>query len=192
MAFEHSISLSVRVREVMSSPVISASPEDNIKDISRKMVESKVGSVIIISEGKPIGVVTDGDIIKKVVSINLIPSSVKAVQIMTSPLITIKAESYIMDAAKLMNKYRIKRLGVTYRDELVGVISMSDIIYLFPELMDIASEKMSIFSSKKGSVKKYISGYCDACGQWSDFLMEVDGRFLCEECREELGEDRNL
>ncbi len=191
MSFEHSISLSVKVREVMSSPVISANPEENIKDISRKMVEGKVGSVIIISEGKPLGVVTDGDIIKKVVSMDLTPSSVKAGQIMTSPLITIKAESYIMDAAKLMNKYGIKRLGVTYRDELVGVISMTDIIYLFPELMDIASEKMSMANSKKGSSKKYISGYCDICGQWSDFLMEVDGRFLCEECREDLGEAHN-
>ena len=188
MSFEHSISFSIKVREVMTSPVISAYPEDNIKDISKKMVDSKVGSVIIVKNDKPLGVVTDGDIIKKVVSVDLIPSSVKANQIMTSPLITIKAESYIMDAARLMNKYGIKRLGVTYKDELVGVISMTDIIYLFPELMDVASEKMKVANSGKGSAKKYISGYCDACGQWSDFLMEVDGRFLCEECREELGE----
>ncbi len=188
MSFEHSISLSIKVREVMTSPVVSAHPEDNIKEVSKKMVDSKVGSVIIVREDKPLGVVTDGDIIKKVVSMDLTPSSVKASQIMTSPLITIKAESYIMDAAKLMNKYGIKRLGVTYKNELVGVISMTDIIYLFPELMDVASEKMNVANSRKGSAKKYISGYCDTCGQWSDFLMEVDGRFLCEECREELGE----
>ncbi|MCL4343940.1 MAG: CBS domain-containing protein [Nitrososphaerota archaeon] len=191
MSFEHSISLSIKVREVMTSPVISAHPEDNIKDVSKKMVESKVGSVIIVKDDKPLGVVTDGDIIKKVVSMDLTPSSVMASQIMTSPLITIKAESYIMDAAKLMNKYGIKRLGVTYKNELVGVISMTDIIYLFPGLMDVASEKMSVANSGKGAAKKYISGYCDACGQWSDFLMEVDGRFLCEECREEIGESRS-
>ncbi|MEM0146235.1 MAG: CBS domain-containing protein [Conexivisphaerales archaeon] len=172
----------------MTSPVISANAEDNIKDVSKKMVDSKIGSVIIIKNDKPLGMVTDGDIIKKVVSMDLIPSSVKASQIMTSPLITIKAESYIMDAAKLMNKFGIKRLGVTYKNELVGVISMTDIIYLFPELMDVASEKMNVANSGKGAAKKYISGYCDACGQWSDFLMEVDGKFLCEECREELGE----
>ncbi|MEM3242410.1 MAG: CBS domain-containing protein [Conexivisphaerales archaeon] len=188
MSFEHSISLSIKVREVMTSPVISANAEDNIKDVSKKMVDSKIGSVIIIKNDKPLGMVTDGDIIKKVVSMDLIPSSVKASQIMTSPLITIKAESYIMDAAKLMNKFGIKRLGVTYKNELVGVISMTDIIYLFPELMDVASEKMNVANSGKGAAKKYISGYCDACGQWSDFLMEVDGKFLCEECREELGE----
>jgi CBS domain-containing protein len=188
MSFEHSISLSIKVREAMTSPVISAHPDDNIMDISKKMVDSKVGSVIIMQDEKPLGVVTDGDIIKKVVSKDLVPSAVKARDIMTSPLITIKAESYIMDAAKLMNKYGIKRLGVVYKDELVGVISMTDIIYLFPELMDVASEKMNVANSGKGSSKKYISGYCDICGQWSDFLMEVDGKFLCEECREELGE----
>ncbi len=186
MAFEHGISLSVKVREVMSSPVISVSPSDTVLDAAKKMSEARVGSAVVMERGQPIGILTEGDIIKKVVSKDLIPSSVKVSEVMSSPLITVKAESSLMDAARLMNKYGVKRLGVVYKDELVGIISMTDIISVFPELMDIASEKVQLKSYRGGGTRRFISGYCDNCGQWSDFLLEIDGRFLCEECREEL------
>ncbi len=186
MAFEHSLSLDVKVREVMSSPVVTVSPNDTVLEAARRMAEAKVGSAIVMDKKNPIGIITDDDIIRKVVSKDLIPSSVKVFEVMSSPLITVKAENSIMDAAKIMNKHGVKRLGVIYKDELVGVISMTDIVSLFPEIMEIASEKYQIKGYRGGIVKKYISGYCDNCGQWSDFLLEVDGKFLCEECREEL------
>jgi len=186
MAFEHSISLNVKVREVMSSPVITVSPTDSVLEAAKKMSEAKVGSAVVVDKNQPVGILTEGDIIKKVVSKDLIPSSVKVSEVMSSPLITVKAESSLIDAAKTMNRYNVKRLGVMYKEELVGIISMTDIIGLFPEIMEIASEKYQLKSYKGGGAKKYISGYCDNCGQWSDFLLEVDGKFLCEECRDEL------
>ncbi len=187
MAFEHSISLNVKVREVMSSPIVYASPDESISEAAKKMAESNVGSLIVFDNGQPIGIITEMDIIKKVVSKDLIPSSVKVREVMGNPLQTVKAEASVMDAARLMIKYGVKRLGVVYKGELVGVVSMTDIINLFPQLMDIASEKAMLRGKGPVLPKKYISGYCDNCGQWSDFLLEVDGRFLCEECREELG-----
>ncbi len=186
MAFEHSISLNVKVREVMSSPVVTVFPNDTVLEAARKMSEAKVGSAVVMDKNVPVGILTEGDIIKKVVSKDLIPSSVKVSEVMSAPLITVKAENSLIDAAKLMNKYNVKRLGVMYKEELVGIISMTDIIGLFPEIMEIASEKYQLKSYKGAGTKRYISGYCDNCGQWSDFLLEVDGKFLCEECRDEL------
>ncbi len=186
MAFEHNISLNVKVREVMSSPVVTVSSNDSVLEAAKKMSEAKVGSAVVMDKNQPVGIITEGDIIKKVVSKDLIPSSVKVSEVMSSPLITVKAENSLIDAAKIMNKYNVKRLGVMYKEELVGIISMTDIIGLFPEIMEIASEKYQLKGYRGAGTKKYISGYCDNCGQWSDFLLEVDGRFLCEECRDEL------
>lgn len=187
MAFEHGISLNVKVREVMSSPIVSVSPDESVSEAAKRMADSNVGSLVVIESGQPIGIITEMDIIKNVVGKDLIPSSVKVREVMATPLQTVKAEASVMDAARLMIKYGVKRLGVVYKGELVGIISMTDIINVFPQLMDIASEKAMLRGKAPLMPKKYISGYCDNCGQWSDFLLEVDGRFLCEECREELG-----
>jgi hypothetical protein len=76
-------------------------------------------------------------------------------------------------------------LGVSYKRNLVGIISISDIVAVTPELFDIISEKRAIMTSEGLRQPSYLAGYCDLCNQWSDVLLEVDNRFLCEECRTE-------
>ncbi|MGI0023918.1 MAG: CBS domain-containing protein, partial [Nitrososphaera sp.] len=53
----------VLVRDIMNSPVISASPSETLRDLARKMKEEKIGSIVIMENGKPIGMVTDWDIV---------------------------------------------------------------------------------------------------------------------------------
>ncbi|MEM4312144.1 MAG: CBS domain-containing protein [Nitrososphaerales archaeon] len=184
---EPEIRTRILVREVMSSPVITAGPNENIANIASKMVESNVGSVIILSnsDDEPLGIITEGDLVKKVVSKNLLPEKVRAKDIVTKPLQMVDAEKDLVEAAKMMRKHRIKRLGVSYKGKLVGIVSMSDLIGVTPELMEILSEKAKIVLGEVRKQRGYVAGYCDLCNQWSDFLLEMDGKFLCEECRAE-------
>ena len=185
MAFEKSLKTTIKVKEIMSSPVITGSPGDSILSIAKKMNNGKVSSIVIMDHGDVVGIVTDGDIIRKVTGENLLPNNVKAIDVMSRPMLKIKAESTVMEAAKMMRKYNIKRLGVEYKKDLVGMISLSDIVEVIPEIMEIISEKTSILTSKGQRRRNFISGYCDNCGEWSDFLSEMDGKFICEECRGE-------
>jgi CBS domain-containing protein len=134
----------VLVREVMNSPVITADPNQSIKEISEKMTASKAGSVVITENDFPIGIVTDGDIVTKVVSKDILASSTKASEVMSKPLHTIESEKEILEAARAMRRHGIKRLGVNYKNRLVGIISISDILAITPELFDIISEKAMI------------------------------------------------
>jgi hypothetical protein len=86
-----------------------------------------------------------------------------------------------------LRKHNIKRLGVVYKNRLVGIISSSDVIAVTPELVDVVSEKAAIIKGELGIGKRAgkVSGYCDECGEWSDFLQYDDGRFVCEVCRGE-------
>jgi len=172
----------VLVREVMNSPVITADPNESIQRISQKMADSKAGSVVITENDRPIGIVTDGDIVTKVVSKDSVPSSVKALEIMSKPLYTIESEKEITEAARAMRKHGIKRLGVSYKNGVVGIISISDILAITPELFDIISEKAMIMTSQASKEPSFLAGYCDSCNQWSDRLLEIDGRFICNEC----------
>jgi len=73
-----------------------------------------------------------------------------------------------------------------YKGELAGIISSKDILAVTPELIEIIQEKTRIenqnIMEESGQVSS--AGYCDNCGEWSDDLREVEGSFLCEECRE--------
>jgi len=174
----------VFVRDVMNSPVITADPEDTIYDIAHKMSDHRVGSVIITKNEIPTGIVTDWDIVSGGLVRNVKPGQIKASEIM-KPIHTIESEESITEAARVLRKNNIKRLGVVYKGRLVGIISASDVIAVTPELVDVVSEKAGIIRGEIGRPASNISGYCDECGEWSDMLMYAEGIFTCEECRGE-------
>lgn len=177
----------VLVQDIMNSPVISASPKDTLVALAKKMTDQKIGSIIVIdSGGKPVGIVTDWDIVSRGIALDAKPSTLKAEQVM-QPLHTIEGSESVTEAARLLRKHNIKRLGVINKNRLVGIISSSDVIAVTPELVDVVSEKAAIFKGELGIGKRSgkISGSCDECGEWSDFLEFDEGKFVCEVCRGE-------
>ena len=176
----------VLVRDIMNSPVVSASPSDSVKDIAIKMKEEKIGSIIVMEKDKPTGIVTDWDIVINGVVKDSKPSRLKAKDVMQE-LHTIEGGESITEAARLLRKHNIKRLGVVYKNRLVGIISSSDVIAVTPDLVDVISEKAAIIRGELGRPAGNVSGYCDECGEWSDLLQYDEGTFICEVCRGEAG-----
>jgi CBS domain-containing protein len=177
----------VLVRDIMNSPVVSASPSDTVRDIAKKMKEEKIGSIVIMEKDKPVGIVTDWDIVSNGVVKDAKPSQIKAKDVMKD-IRTIESEESITEAARLLRKHNIKRLGVIYKNHLVGIISSSDVIAVTPDLVDVVSEKAAIIRGELGIARPAgkVSGYCDECGEWSDLLQYDEGTFICEVCRGEV------
>jgi len=174
----------VLVRDIMNSPVVSASPSDSVKDIAIKMKEEKIGSIIVMEKDKPAGIVTDWDIVSNGVVKDVKPSQLKAKDVMQE-LHTIEGGESITEAARMLRKHNIKRLGVVYKNRLVGIISSSDVIAVTPDLVEVVSEKAAIIRGELGRPAGTVSGYCDECGEWSDLLQYDEGTFICEVCRGE-------
>jgi CBS domain-containing protein len=176
----------VLVRDIMNSPVVSASPNDTIHDIAKKMKEENIGSIVIMEKDKPVGIVTDWDIVTRAIVNDSKPSQVKAKDVMKE-IYTIESEESITEAARLLRKHNIKRLGVVYKNRLAGIISSSDVIAVTPDLVEIVSEKAAIIRGELGIVRpaSNVSGYCDECSEWSDLLQYDEGTFICEVCRGE-------
>jgi CBS domain-containing protein len=176
----------VLVRDIMNSPVVSASPNDTIRDIAKKMKEEKIGSIVIIEKDKPVGIVTDWDIVSNGLIKDAKPSQIRAKDVMQE-IHTIESEESITEAARQLRKHNIKRLGVVYKKRLVGIISSSDVIAVTPDLVDVVSEKAAIIRGELGITRPAgnVSGYCDECGEWSDLLQYDEGTFICEVCRGE-------
>jgi len=155
------------VKDAMSSPVVSLDEEAPSNKIANIMDKNDLGCVIIINKaGKPIGIITERDLVLRVLTKNLKPDTVKAKDIMTSPLVTIEPEATISDAARRMSRLDIRRLGVLYKGNLVGLISSKDILGVMPELIEIIQEKTRIESASsseetEGAEETPLSGYCD-------------------------------
>ncbi|RZN34444.1 MAG: CBS domain-containing protein [Methanophagales archaeon ANME-1-THS] len=123
----------MKVREIMSRPVITEDEDAQVSEVVKDMAELGIGSVVITSEGKPVGIITERDIALKVLLANKRASEVKAKEIMSTPLITIEPNASIDDASALAANKRIKSLPVVENGVLVGMVSIGNILTLKPE-----------------------------------------------------------
>jgi CBS domain-containing protein len=177
----------VKVGDVMSAPVVTVYVDDRLDKIAALMRRKKVGSIVVLDENSnPVGVITERDIVERVVSKNMMPNEVKAEEVMSKPLSAIGYNVSIMDASKVMRNIGIRRLMVVEGKKLVGIISSDDIAKIMPELITIISEKVSISRRYTPREESGMVGRCARCDRWSNNLEEREGIFLCEEC---LAED---
>jgi len=181
----------VPVKEVMTRNVVRAPPETDIVSAAREMAKRKVGSIVVTENGAPIGIVTERDIVIKVVAEGKIPAEVRLKDIMSAPLITIDPNEDVLEAARIMVKNDIRRLPVVENGVLVGIVTDTDIIAISADMGEIIATLMEInreppIIEEEG---RFQQGICELCGAFSDKLMFISGMLLCESCREEREEE---
>ncbi|XHH08272.1 MAG: cyclic nucleotide-binding/CBS domain-containing protein [Candidatus Bathyarchaeia archaeon] len=181
------------VKDVMSSPVVTADENQTTNNIAKSMDTEGLGAVIVTNkEGKSIGIITERDLVIRVIAKNHKPDEIKAKEIMTTPLVTIEPDATITDAARRMNRLDIRRLGVFYKGNLVGIVSDKDLLGVMPELLEIMQEHTRIEGSTLAEELEEApqSGYCDRCEAYSENLKERNGQNICDECRIELEQEK--
>ena len=130
----------VLVRDVMSKDVKVVRPDTSVKEVVATMNKFDIGSIIVVQGERPVGIITERDILRKLVDPSLTPETLTARQIMTSPVISINEMTSIEEAAKLMAKKKVKRLPVMSDDKLVGILTFTDIVFKMPALLSVLEE----------------------------------------------------
>lgn len=176
----------IRIRDIMSTNPVMINKKASVLDATKEMKSEKVGSIIVVEDGKPIGILTESDILRKIVAEEKDPSKITVEKVMSSPPITISPDDEVKDAIKTMGKYKIRRLPVVENERLVGMVTERDIMQFSPLLLDILEEWAEVTKERLSyrRERKYISGKCEECGMLSDRLIDVNGRLLCESCAE--------
>jgi signal-transduction protein with cAMP-binding, CBS, and nucleotidyltransferase domain len=155
--------------------------EANVAKAAKAMCVDEVGSVIILENSTPIGIVTEEDITCKVVAKDLKPSTVQVKEIMSTPLITVSAEKTVGDAAHMMVKHKVRRLPVIdAKKKVIGIVTVRDLLTVSNELNELLADLIEI--NREEIVEQ---GMCNRCSQMSDDLKRVDTLMLCSRCREE-------
>jgi CBS domain-containing protein len=123
----------MKVKDIMSRPIISEDEETLVTKIAEDMEELGIGSVVITKGGEPTGIITERDIALKALLKNRRASEVKAKEIMTAPLVTVDPETSVEELCKLAARKRIKRLPVVENGVPIGIVSIRDLLTRKPE-----------------------------------------------------------
>jgi CBS domain-containing protein len=134
----------ILVRDIMAKNVKTVRTDDSAHDAVVKMNKFDVGSVIVTNNNRAVGIITSKNILNRIVESRLDASTVRAKDIMSSPLITIEPDAPIEDAAKLMAQKRIKKVAVMDKDKIIGIVSTSDIVKANPTQLGILRELLKI------------------------------------------------
>ena len=122
----------MKVLDVMSTDVVTAGTSDPLNEAVNRMLERDVGCIVITEKKRVIGIVTKGDILKKAFRKVSEPERLLAKSVMTQPVFTIFPAATLEEASKLMTEKHISKLPVVEENDLVGIITSTDVIRAEP------------------------------------------------------------
>ena len=130
----------VLVRDIMSKDVKVVRPDSSVREVVATMNKFDIGSIVVVQGNRPVGIITERDILRRIVQPCLPPETLAARQVMTSPLLTTSETASIDEAAKLMAKEKVKKLPVMANRKLVGIVTLTDIVTKVPTMLSILEE----------------------------------------------------
>jgi len=118
-----SLRYDVAVERVMRSPPLTALFSDSVSTVIDRMLTFDVGAVVVESGGLPVGIITERDILQRVVKAGKDPARTLAREVMTSPITSIEVNKNLGDALKIMREKNVRRLAVMKGGRLIGIVT---------------------------------------------------------------------
>ena len=131
----------VFVRDVMTRQVIVIDPDRTIADAAKRMAAKKIGGLVVVEHGRPIGLLTDRDILWNVTAKGKNPSKVLVRDVMTSPVATVSPLTTLRAAARVMLEQKTRWIVVTRLENVEGIVTASDLTQGFLEAFARASKR---------------------------------------------------
>ena len=119
------------IGDYMVSPVLSIAPDASTQEAAKLMESKHIGSLLVKDGENFVGIITETDLTRKIVAQGLQDKNPKVSDVMTAPLQTIDCHEPIVDANQLMANKRIRHIAVTENDQVVGMLSVKDLIHYF-------------------------------------------------------------
>jgi len=144
------VAVSLKVEDVMVEDVISVPESATVREAAELMNNHEIGCLVVTRNGKPVGIVTETDMVKRVILEPVDAEKTKVSKIMSKPIVVGNPQMDVDEASKLMRRRRIKKLPVVEKGRLVGLVTTTDLVRS-PEVM-----KMMIKAIKRNLIKEII------------------------------------
>ena len=156
---EKEAEITLRVEDVMVKEVIEIDANVTIIEAAGVMNKFEIGCLIAIRKGKVSGILTERDLLKRVVAEGKDASKVRVRDIMTSPLVIAEPKMDLSEAVKLMFQMKIKKLPVVEGKRLVGLLSLTDIARVQPQMLALFRHLAANMKTAPKSMQKVIDRY---------------------------------
>ncbi|MEM2971847.1 MAG: CBS domain-containing protein [Candidatus Bathyarchaeia archaeon] len=150
--------MTLKVEDVMIKEVITIDEKSTVKEAAEIMNKFEIGCLIAVRKGKAVGIITERDLLKRVVAEAKDANKTKVKDIISSPLVVAEPRMDLEEAVKLMFQMKIKKLPVVDEKRLVGLVTLTDIARFQPQMMRILKQ-LAMKQTAPKSLKKVIDYY---------------------------------
>jgi signal-transduction protein with cAMP-binding, CBS, and nucleotidyltransferase domain len=173
------------VADCMTQNPLTVSKNISIKECAQLLKKNEIGSVLIVENKKPIGIITNQDLVFRAIAEGL-NYSTKVSEIMSTDIIMISPDIDIFDAIKVMNENMIRHITVAQGNELVGYLTIKDILKIEPTLIDLYIDKIDLREEENKPITDFENeGICEFCGNYARKLHEFNNSKICSRCKKE-------
>jgi signal-transduction protein with cAMP-binding, CBS, and nucleotidyltransferase domain len=163
-------------------------PEKSIEECSNVMAQDHVGSLVILDGEKLKGIITEQDIVRKVIAKGLDPKKTKVSSIMVSKLMIMAPDEDIYDAIVMMRDNNIRHLPIVHKGRLEGYLTIKDVLKIQPQLFEIIVERFELREAEnKPIIPENGEEICDGCGISTARVFPVEGLMYCAMCKRNKG-----
>jgi len=129
--------VSIKVEDVMVENVITVEAEANVKKAVEIMNKNEIGCLVVVRRGKAVGIVTERDLLARVLVGGKDPGKTKVREIMSAPLVVGTSQMEIEDAVRLMFEMKVKKLPIVDGGKLVGLVTLTDLARYQPQMIEL-------------------------------------------------------
>ena len=171
--------------DAMTEKPIVLSPLDTIKECAEEMEKHHVGTIIVKESDKAIGIISEQDVVRKIIAKGLDPYKMRLKDIMEKNLVTIKPDTDIFEALIKMRDLNIRHLPVVDGDNLLGLLTLKDILKIEPQLFDLLVEKFELREEEEKPINRFnpSEGICQICGEYAEKINQVGNSLVCDSCK---------
>jgi CBS domain-containing protein len=150
--------VTLKVEDVMTSEVITIDEHATVKEAAENMDKNEISCLIALRKGRAIGIITERDLLKRIIVEAKNPEKTKVVEVMSSPLEVVAVGTDLEKAMRLMFRKKIKKLPVVDKDSLLGLVSLTDIARCQPTIIKLLKSFAAAQDTPK-SMKKVLNHY---------------------------------
>jgi len=129
------------VKDLMSTNVVSIESEATVKDAASKMAQQEIGSLVVIEQNKPVGIVTERDLLSRVLALGRSAEATQVKMIMSKPLICGGPDMDVTEAARFMVARGIKKLPITKEGRVIGILTLTDLCAAQPDISELIEKE---------------------------------------------------
>lgn len=178
-----------KVYDCMTTKPISVSSEASLEECAKVMAQNHVGALVIKENHHSKGLITEQDIVRKVIAKGVNPLTKKVRDFMETKIMTISPNDDIYDALIKMRDSNIRHLPVVDKGQMVGLLTLKDVLKIEPSLFELLVEKFELREETRKPIDRFISreAICQGCGAYVEDVRKIKGSLLCERCASEQG-----